>query len=267
MKLIIESGATKTDWCAIFSDGSVRRIKSEGINLTLTQGDAFDQLLRKAVAALNPSGESISEVHCYAAGLVQPRTSGNIEYASDLLGAARAVCGHKPGITAILGTGSNSCLYDGENIVRNVRSGGFILGDEGSAACLGKMFLSDYLKGLVPAEVAEPFGAAFKADYMTVVENVYKKDAPSRYLGSFSPWILEWYGKNDYVTALVQDNFRRFIERALSRYETDKYPVGIVGSFGYVCRDIFREVAEPYGISSSEIVEAPIEGLLKYHKD
>ena len=129
------------------------------------------------------------------------------------------------------------------------------------------MFLSDYLKGLVPAEVAEPFGAAFKADYMTVVENVYKKDAPSRYLGSFSPWILQWYGKNDYVTALVQDNFRRFIERALSRYETDKYPVGIVGSFGYVCRDIFREVAEPYGISISEIVEAPIEGLLKYHKD
>ena len=110
MKLIIESGATKTDWCAIFSDGTVRRIKSEGINLTLTQGDAFDQLLRKAVAALNPNGESISEVHCYAAGLVQPRKTGNIEYASDLLGAARAVCGHKPGITAILGTGSNSCL-------------------------------------------------------------------------------------------------------------------------------------------------------------
>ena len=223
--------------------------------------------MRKAVAALNPAGESISEVHCYAAGLVQPRTTGNIEYASDLLGAARAVCGHKPGITAILGTGSNSCFYDGENIVRNVRSGGFILGDEGSAACLGKMFLADYLKGLVPDEVAEPFGAAFKADYMTVVENVYKKEAPSRYLGSFSPWILEWYGKNDYVTRLVQDNFRQFIERALSRYQTDKYPVGIVGSFGYACRDIFREVAQPYGISISEIIEAPIEGLLKYHKD
>lgn len=263
MKLIIESGATKTDWCAIFSDGSVRRIKSEGINLTLTQGDAFDQLLRKAVAALNPSGESISEVHCYAAGLVQPRTSGNIEYASDLLGAARAVCGHKPGITAILGTGSNSCFYDGEKIVKNVRSGGFILGDEGGGASLGRQFMADFLKGLVPEPVSGEFAAAFPVDYLTVVREVYRGERPAAYLASFAPWILERYGRCDYVTALVEDNFRSFVRRCIRQYEAA--PVGIVGGFAKANEAILRKVFAAEGVAVSTILADPTEGLIRYH--
>ena len=117
MKIIAECGATKTDWCAIFSDGSVKTMRSEGVNFAVMSGQSADQITRKAVLALNDRGEPVSEMYIYAAGLVNERKGGNVEYASDLLGAARAVCGHEPGIAAILGTGSNSCFFDGEKIV------------------------------------------------------------------------------------------------------------------------------------------------------
>lgn len=265
MKLIVESGATKTDWCAIRSDGTIGKLRTEGMNLSTMQGQSVDNLIRKAISALNSGNELVSEVHFYAAGLIEPRTSGSVEYASDLLAAARALCGHESGIAAILGTGSNSCFYDGQSIVKNVRSGGFILGDEGSAASLGKMFISDYLKGLVPEDLAKEFGASFTVDYGTVVKNVYKGDSPSRYLGSFTPWLLDRYDESDYVNGLVKYNFRLFIERALGRYDFKDYPVGVVGGFAYRLKDVFTEVAAPYGIRISNILESPLEGLIKYH--
>lgn len=266
MKIIAECGATKTDWCAIYSDGTIRRLRSEGINFAVTPGQAADEMTRKAVMTLNSNGELVSEMYIYAAGLVSGRKGGSVEYASDLLGAARAVCGHDPGIAAILGTGSNSCFFDGENIVRNLRSGGFILGDEGSAACLGKMFLSDYLKEMVPPEMASAFGSEFNVDYPTVVRKVYKDEAPSRYLGEFAPWVLSWYGRDEYAHNLVDANFRLFFDRALKHYDVDKYPVGIVGGFGFACREILTGLAAEYGIRISTIVESPMDGLIEYHK-
>ena len=150
---------------------------------------------------------------------------------NDLLDAARAVCGKEKGIAAILGTGSNSCFYDGVKIVKNVRSAGFILGDEGGGTRLGRLFMSDFLKGLVPADVAEPFAKEYDVDYMTVVRSVYKSETPAKYLGSFAPWIMQYYGKSDYVTRLVEQNFRDFIERALKQYDIENCPVGVVGGF------------------------------------
>lgn len=266
MKIIAECGATKTDWCAIFSDGSVKTMRSEGVNFAVMSGQSADQITRKAVLALNDRGEPVSEMYIYAAGLVNERKGGNVEYASDLLGAARAVCGHEPGIAAILGTGSNSCFFDGEKIVKNIRSGGFILGDEGSAACLGKSFLSDYLKEMVPQEMAEAFGSAFEVDYPTVVGKVYKGETPSKYLGEFAPWVLSWYDRSDYARELVENNFRLFFKRALSHYDIASFPVGIIGGFGFACKDIILKVAASYGIRISTILESPMAGLIEYHK-
>ena len=189
----------------------------------------------------------------------------DIEYASDLLDAARAVCGREKGIAAILGTGSNSCFYDGEKIVKNVRSAGFILGDEGGGTRLGRLFMSDILKGLVPADVAEPFAKEYDVDYMTVVRNVYKSETPAKYLGSFAPWIMQYYGKSDYVTRLVEQNFRDFIERALKQYDVVNCPVGVVGGFGYACREILQRIGSEYGIRFSVFLPEPMEGLVKYH--
>lgn len=284
MIIIVESGATKTDWCAVAADGSVIPVRTAGMNIATMPIEAIKAIINEAAPQLNPNGEKVTELHYYAAGLIIPEgekippvaknldaslkeyfPDAEMEYASDLLDAARAVCGHKPGIAAIMGTGSNSCLYDGKNIVKNVRSAGFILGDEGGGACLGKMFMADFLKGLVPEPVSSEFARDFQVDYFTVVQKVYKSDAPSKYLGEFAPWIMARYDSCDYVRDLVDRNFRNFIERALSQYDIRKYPVGVVGGFGYAHQEKLRKVAAEYGIRFSEIIATPIEGLIKYH--
>lgn len=284
MIIIVESGATKTDWCAVAADGSVNKVQTAGMNVAVMPAQAINAIINEAVPGLNPNGETVTEVHFYAAGLIVPEgetvpaaaanldkelksifPDAQMEYASDLLDAARAVCGHNPGIAAIMGTGSNSCFFDGEKIVKNVRSAGFILGDEGGGARLGKMFMSDFLKGLVPEPVSTEFATEFQVDYMTVVQNVYKSAAPSKYLGGFAPWILERYDRCEYVKNLVDTNFRDFIERALCQYDIKNYPVGVVGGFGYHHQAIFRKVAAEYGIRFTEIIAAPIDGLVKYH--
>ncbi len=286
MILIVESGATKTDWCAAALDMEPTNVRTAGMNLATMPQETIEEIVREAVSAFKDKGlvDDVAEVHFYAAGLIVPEgekipqqakgldnvlrslfPGAGMEYASDLLDAARAVCGHRPGIAAIMGTGSNSCLFDGEKVVKNVRSAGFILGDEGGGARLGKMFMSDFLKGLVPEPVSSDFAKDFKVDYMTVVQNVYRGDAPSKYLGSFAPWILERYDTCEYVRDLVDQNFKDFIERALRQYDIDKYPVGVVGGFGYANKEILEKVAEPYGIRFSSIIATPIEGLVEYH--
>lgn len=284
MIIIVESGATKTDWCAVASNGTVTPVRTAGMNIATMPIEAIKAIINEAAPQLNPTGEKVTEIHYYAAGLIIPEgekippvarnldaslkeyfPDAEMEYASDLLDAARAVCGHKPGIAAIMGTGSNSCFYDGEKIVKNVRSAGFILGDEGGGACLGKLFMADFLKGLVPEPVSSEFARDFQVDYFTVVQNVYKSAAPSKYLGEFAPWIMERYDSCEYVRNLVDRNFRNFIERALSQYDIRKYPVGVVGGFGYAHQACFRKVAEEYGIHFSTIISNPIEGLIKYH--
>jgi N-acetylglucosamine kinase-like BadF-type ATPase len=285
MIIIVESGATKTDWLAFDEEGTRVNVKTGGMNLASMPEDVVRGVVEDAAAGFKEKGISLFEwIHFYAAGLIcqssesVPSMAINldkvlrslfpgalIEYASDTLAAARAVCGHKPGIAAILGTGSNSCLYDGERIVRNVRSGGFILGDEGGAARLGKLFISDFIKGLVPEPVSGEFSRDFEVDYMTVVKNVYKGEAPAGYLGSFAPWITSRYDSCDYIKMLVDNNFRDFFERALKQYDTESLPVGVVGGFGYANRDILRRLAGSYGIIFSKIIKAPVEGLVDFH--
>ena len=161
MKLIVESGATKTDWCAIGRDGAVQRLQTPGMNLSSISAEANAAVFADAVDHFS----GVDEVYFYAAGLLEFPTEldrvfkerfpkARCEYASDLVAAARAACGHEPGIAVILGTGSNTCQYDGEKMVRNIHGGGFIIGDEGSAAVLGKLFLADLVKVLVPEAIA-----------------------------------------------------------------------------------------------------------------
>lgn len=290
MTIIVESGATKSDWCAVERNGEPVNVRTEGINLSTMPAKAVREIVEAAVSAFEiqipgfGAAGTVDAVHFYAAGLIAregervPESAlvldgvfralfpdAVLEYASDLLAAARAVCGRKHGIAAILGTGSNSCFYDGEKIVQNVRSAGFILGDEGGGARLGKLFMSDFLKGLVPEPIASEFAGDFPVDYLTVVKNVYRGEAPSKYLGSFAPWIVERYDSSKYVRGLVDGNFRDFIERALKQYPIDAHPVGVVGGFGYALREILRRVAEPYDIKFSKIIAAPMEGLVEYH--
>ena len=279
MKIIIESGATKSDWRIISPEGvQVAEFKAEGTNVSTMPMSTIKSILSRSLAAAAAEHEGIDGIFLYTAGVLTDEIVAQLEeiideyfpgvqhdVQTDLIGAARAACGHKAGIAAILGTGSNSCQYDGERIVRRVYSSGFILGDEGSAATLGKLFVADFLKGLIPSDIAREFSERYPSDYATIVENVYRNSgSPSGYLGGFAPFIMEHYD-DPYVKKLVDDNFRAFIRRSIKQYEYEKYPVGVVGGFGFALKDIFLKIAAEEGINVSHFHKEPIDGLIKYH--
>ena len=272
MILIAEAGATSTRWRAIDAQGRVTKARSGGINVATIARATVETRIAQTVAELNPAGERLERVHFYAAGMLSDEVSSlfpgvEVECASDLLAAARAVCGHVPGIAAILGTGSNSCFFDGAAIVKNVHSSGFILGDEGGGAALGRLFLSDFLKDLVPQDLSEAFAAAFEVDYRTVVRQVYQSPTPAAYLGSFAPWILERAQVPGYARDLVIANFEAFCTRCLLQYDVARYPVGVVGGFGKAAQGLFLPVAERHGIRISGFQDDIIDLLVQYHDE
>jgi len=275
--IIVESGATKSDWLVLDANGNtLKRFNCPGINVSTMKGEdigriitgAFNEEIRDVKAEsflMYTAGVVSGEVRTAIASIVKG-VSGitDTDVQDDLMGAARAVCGHNPGIAAILGTGSNACFYDGRSVNRKVYSGGFILGDEGSAATLGRLFLSDLIKGMVPGALAEEFGKEFDASYAGIVKGVYRSVSPSAYLGSIAPFVVR-HASDPYVRSLLLGNFRSFIERVLLQYDTASYPVGIVGGFAWACRDWLLPLLEQNGIRVSKIIEAPIEGLCEYH--
>ncbi len=276
-KIIVESGATKSDWRVLGGDGrEVKRFLRAGTNVSSMKLEDIKSTLTEAFAS--EGLEKAAGFYLYTAGVVTPEIADElvnhlrslaqideIEINNDLMGAARGACGHEPGIAAILGTGSNTCFYDGSTLSQKVYSGGYVIGDEGSGASLGKLFLADFIKGLVPDEIAQDFAKEFDSSYAGIVQGVYRSASPSGYLGSLAPFILRHYS-HPYAKALVDKNFQSFIDRSLLRYDTARYPVGIVGGFGWACKDIITPLLDKAGIKVSRFIKAPIEGLCEYHR-
>ena len=279
MKIIADCGATKSEWRILHSDGSVSDLKAHGINASAMSAESIIRIISDIKEQISATDTSDAEIYLYMAGFPSDALKAeitdifsqgfivsHIEFQTDLTAAARAVCGHRPGIAAILGTGSNSCQYDGEKIVKQVYSGGFILGDEGGAATLGKLFISDFIKGLVPSEIAEDFKSRFPSDYSSIVASIYKSaSSPSGHLGSLAPFIIEHY-EHPYIKELVDGNFRSFFRRCIKQYDTDTNSVGIVGGFGYALQETIRAIASEEGLSVSSFIRTPINGLIEYHK-
>lgn len=277
MQLIADSGSTKVDWRAIKEDGSVIEISTEGINPVFqTREQILEIFNTKLVPVL---GNGVKKVFFYGAGVVSPEFGGVLSgyfkevfpesesfAASDVLAAARALCGHKPGIACILGTGSNSCMYDGKDIVKNVRAGGFILGDEASGGYLGKRLISDFVKGLLPKEIEEVFVERYGLDYMTIVQKVYRESVPSRFLASFSPFLNE-FKEHPYVHNLLRSSFEEFFKRNIVHYDYQNNDVNFVGSIAYYYRPILEESAAAQGMKVGKIIKSPIDGLVEYHKE
>ena len=180
------------------------------------------------------------------------------------MAAARALCGSRPGIACILGTGSNSCLYDGTEITEHISPLGFILGDEGSGAVLGKMFLSDVLKGLAPKDVTADFCEKFRISPNEVMESVYNRPFPNRFLSTISYFLAD-YTNDDYVFELITGNLRNFFTRYVCQYDYKNYPIRFVGSLAYSYAAILREVAREFGIELEIIEETPMNGLIEFH--
>ncbi len=280
MNLIVDSGASKSIWC--ISDGEWHReITLPGINFSQADPQKVGEVVYEAIRSIRElqkqrDGSAIDVIYVYGAGIVSEASALPLHlclermlpgvpkhYASDLLGAARAVCGREKGIAAILGTGSNTCEWDGEKIVDHIDCGGFILGDEGGAAVLGKLFLADYIKGLVPEDLASAFREEFQADYPGIVSRVYRGEAPAKYLGSIAPFVHTRYDESAYVRALITRHFEDFFQRTVLRY--NNLPVGVVGGFGYACRNLITELGAVHGIRFSKFYPTPMEGLIAYH--
>ena len=276
MQLIADSGSTKVDWRAIKDDGSIVEISTEGINpVFITPEEIVKILSQKLLPVIGPG---VKNVYFYGAGVVSPQLIATLSEsfkkvfpesetfaASDVLAAARALCGHNPGIACIMGTGSNSCFYDGENIAKNVRAGGFILGDEASGGILGKKLSSDFIKGLLPAHRQAEFDKRYDLDYMKVVEKVYKQPMPSRFLASFAPFINEFIA-DPYMENLVNTSFDEFFKRNISQYDYKNHTVNFVGSIAFYFKDKLVAAAERNGMKVGRVLKTPIEGLVEYHK-
>ena len=276
MRIIVESGATKSDWRKIDMNGRlVSRSILDGTNVSSMKMEKVKSVLSEGLKAVQASPED--KFYLYTAGVITDDIRielrehimssvdfKDIDIQNDLVGAARGALGHQSGVAAIMGTGSNTCFYDGEHVSQTVHSGGFILGDDGSASVLGKIFISDYLKKLIPEDVVKDFESKYDTSYMNIVENVYRGSAPAAYLGGFAPFIMSHYA-NPHIKRLVDTNFQNFIDRSLKTYDTETYPVGIVGGFAYACRDIFVPMCEKAGIRLAGIIKEPIEGLINYH--
>lgn len=276
MKLIAESGATKTDWRLIADDGTVRSAYSAGLNPSVLDVEQMREIIAPVMPALNPEGKSVDEIFFYGAGLVSDAAAAplagvlsmwypfaQMQFHSDMLAAARALFGNGSGVVAIMGTGSNSCLYENGVIVKNIRPGGFILGDEGSGAALGKAFVSDFIKGLLPEKVEKDFVRESGLDYQKIVQKVYREPAPSAFLASFAPFILE-RTEEPYIRNLVDSVIESFIVRSLKRYgQTVK--VGVVGSFGCACEAVLRETGIRHGLEFTMFLKSPIDKLTEYH--
>ena len=275
MILVADSGSTKVDWVAIKEDGTSVGVKSAGINpLFITQEQIIDTL-QTSVTPITDN--NVKQVFFYGAGVLETAADGlrsafkevfnNAEcyIASDLLAAARALCKGKSGIACIVGTGANSCFYDGEQIKDNVNAGGYILGDEASGAYFGRRLLSDFIKRLLPKEIESDFIAKYNLDYLKIVDKVYRQPAPNRYLATFAHF-LEQHRDSAYMQNLLKSGFKEFIVRNIYNYNYKEYAANFVGSIAYIFRRELEEVAAECGVKIGGVLRSPIEGLVEYHK-
>ncbi len=273
--LIADSGSTKTDWLLLEEGEMTHRIKTDGINPFLMTRDLIAELLRKQLLHNLPD-VAVDTLYFYGAGcrdekidLVRTVLSDvlavrNVYVYSDMMAAARALCGNKRGIACILGTGANSCLYDGTEIVKSISPLGFILGDEGSGASLGKRLVADACKGLMPEDLCKVFMEEHQVDVATVLDRVYKQPFPNRYLASFSPF-LKQHEADDYVDNLLCTAFTDFFVRNIVPYGEPALPVNFVGGIAHHFEKQIRKVGANLGIPVGEIRQSPAEGLVEYH--
>jgi N-acetylglucosamine kinase-like BadF-type ATPase len=276
MILIADSGSTKTNWALIQPGGEANFIKTDGINpFSRNVEDISVELKGALIPQIN--GE-VSAVKFYGAGIINSSRGArikmllqdlfpqaNIETRSDLLAAARAMCGNQQGIACILGTGSNSCQYDGEKIAEHVSPLGFILGDEGSGAVMGRILLGDYLKKGMPESLRNKFSTSYGLTRTDILESVYRKERPNLFLAGFTKFIYENIHV-EYCSQLVYHSFDAFISRNLLTYTGYKsLPVHFTGSVAFYFQDILKKALTKHALNYGMIMQEPMEGLIRYH--
>lgn len=278
MILIADCGSTKIDWCLLNGKEKVAQIFTTGMNALLMTQEEMTQRIADELMP-NIANYEVTEIYYYGAGIISDEIKSHvinalkanipsatkIEVDSDLLAAARALCGRKPGIACILGTGSNSCYYDGEKVVDNVSPLGYILGDEGSGAVLGKLLVGDVLKKQLPEHLCEKFLKEYNLDRNKIIDAVYRKPAANRFLAQFAPF-LEHNIEEPSIHRIVLHSFIDFFVRNVENYDNYKdLPCNFVGSIALLEKATLLEAAKSQGITVGNIIQDPMEGLIKFH--
>ena len=279
MILVADSGSTKTDWALISTDGSYTVYHTIGYNPYFIDTEAIyyslsENLVKNFDAAL------VTEVYFYGAGCSTVEKVDIVKKAllrtfpqaknhfvgHDLLGSARALLGNSEGFAAILGTGANTCIYDGNNCVMNIDSLGYLLGDEGSGSYIGKKIVRDFMRNRLEPELYARFKERFQIENNEqIFHTLYTTQFPNRYLASFCKFADE-YVNHPYIKNKVRDSFRDFFKNLVSKYPDYKnYSFNCVGSVGFVFKEILEEVAISYDMKLGKIIQSPLKDLVDFH--
>jgi N-acetylglucosamine kinase-like BadF-type ATPase len=276
--IIADSGSTKTDWLILDGKKIVKETKTIGFNPYFQSKELIAQeLISELKPGFEPWLKDIEELHYYGTGCSTEENCVLIEesirvalgiphihVAHDLLAAARALCNREAGIAAILGTGSNSCLYDGKTILENVPSTGYLWADYGGGSQIGKYFIRDYFEDRLPPDLRLAFeSAGYNRD--VILNNVYKKGVPSKYLASVSLFVSQ-HAQHPAVLKVLKECFHSFFEQQINKYtDSKKYRVHTVGSVGYYYKELIAEIAKQHGYNMGTVIQSPMEGLIAYH--
>lgn len=278
MIIIADGGSTKTNWCLIDNTGKKIYYNTEGYNPYFVSSEYIISSLKKGLPNDLPF-DQITEVNYYGAGVHNQEKAEIVKTAikdffknakifvgHDLLAAARAVLGTETGFAAILGTGTNTCIYNGNDVEFNIDSAAYILGDEGSGCYIGKKLLTDYVRGYMPEEVRKVFWETYKLTPDEVMDNVYTKPLANRFCASFSKFVYDNNVNIEYSRNIVKTSFVDFFTNLVSHYPNYKtYSFNCIGSVGYNFRNVLEETAEEFGMKVGRILRSPIDDLVKFH--
>lgn len=277
MKLIIDCGSTKADWVILEDKNIVAKFQTEGFNPNYTDKKHISSIIPNE-SSHKPYIQNITEVYFYGTGcgnedncnLIKDIfktvfTNSEIIVTNDMMAACHALLGRKNGIACILGTGSNSCHYNGETIFEKATSLGYVIGDDGSGNHIGKQLLRDYFYRTMPTELSETFEKEYDININTFIDNVYHKSQVSKYLASFCKFAYD-NKEHDYIKNLCSKCFDEFIQYFILKYKSAKETeIGFVGSIAYYFQDILKERLENQGLRLGKVIKNPIEGLIEFH--
>jgi glucosamine kinase len=275
--LIADSGATKCEWCLVGPKKKTQVVFTQGISPYFLNAAQIESIIRNELMP-HLAKSRISSIYYYGTGCANPDNAkivrksleqvfgkGDIMVTHDLMAAARALCGDNKGIACILGTGSNSCFYNGKKIVKNSPGLGYVLGDEGSGAYLGRKVLQYYLYNTFDEELRYKFEQKYPVTVVDVLENVYKKPFPNRYLATFTLFLSENRG-HYMIENIIEDGLNDFFFTHLCKYgESWKYPISFVGGVAFAFRDVITDLCSAYEFELGNILKNPMEGLIGYH--
>ncbi|MBA2499149.1 MAG: N-acetylglucosamine kinase [Chitinophagaceae bacterium] len=277
IKLIADSGATKAEWCLV-NKNKIQTIFTQGISPYFLNTQQIIELLEKElIPKISPL--SINEIHYYGTGCANPANAKSIKKAlkwifkdalvivnHDLMAAARSLCQKEKGIACILGTGSNSCYYNGTRIVKNSPGLGYVLGDEASGAYLGKKVIQHYLYKTFDDDLLARFDAKYVTNAAEILENVYKKPLPNRYLASFTMFLADNRG-HYMIENIIEDGLNDFFFTHLCKYkEAWNLPINFVGSVAYGFKDVLNQLCHSYEFELGIVLKNPMQGLVEFHR-